>query len=85
MLQSGELPQTFNNLLPDHNKIPNDLIGDPAYPVTPHCMKEFQSCKTDAEVIFHMLRSALCPIECALIWSSLSTVFNSYKKNGLKT
>ena len=65
-LQSGELPQTFNNLLPGHNKIPNYIIGDPAYPLTPNCMKEFQSCKTDAEVIFNnMLRSARNPIECA--------------------
>ena len=40
-LQSGELPQTFNNLLPGDNKIPNYLIGDPAYPLTPHCIKEF--------------------------------------------
>ena len=52
-LQSGELPQTFNNLLPGHNKIPNYVIGDPAYHLTPHCMKEFQSCKNDAEVIFN--------------------------------
>ena len=65
-MQSGELPQTFNNLLPGHNKIPNYVIGDPAYPLTPHCMKEFQSCKTDAEVIFNnMLRSARNPVECA--------------------
>ncbi|XP_028413101.1 putative nuclease HARBI1 [Dendronephthya gigantea] len=52
-LQSGELPQTFNHLLPGHNPIPNYVIGDPAYPLTPNCIKEFQSCKTDAEVIFN--------------------------------
>lgn len=68
-LQSGKLPQTFNNLLPGYNKIPNYLIGDPAYPLTAHCTKEFQSCKTDAEVIFYnMLRSARNPIVC--IWPS---------------
>ncbi|CAB4008825.1 Hypothetical predicted protein [Paramuricea clavata] len=77
-LQSGELPQTFNNLLPGHNKIPNYVIGDPAYPLTPHCMKEFQSCKTDAEVTFNnMLRSARNPIECVFgrlkAWWSILT------------
>ena len=58
-LQLGELPQTFNNLLPGYKKIPNYVIGYPAYPLTPYYMKEFQSCKTDAEMIFNnMLRSA---------------------------
>ena len=65
-LKTGHLVKTFNHLLPGYNKIPNYLIGDPAYPLTPNCMKEFQSCKNDAEVIFNnMLRSARNPIECA--------------------
>ncbi|XP_028416187.1 putative nuclease HARBI1 [Dendronephthya gigantea] len=74
----GQLPKTFNNLLPGHNKIPNYVIGDPAYPLAPYCMKEFPSCKSDAEVIFNnMLRSARNPIECAFgrlkaRWSILS-------------
>ena len=77
-LHLGQLPQTFNNLLPGHNKIPNYVIGDPAYPLTPYCMKEFQSCKSDAEVVFNnILRSARNPIECAFgrlkaRWSILS-------------
>ena len=65
-LKSGNLPPTFNNLVPGYDKIPNYLIGDPAYPLTPNCMKEYQSCKTNSEVLFNnMLREARNPIECA--------------------
>ena len=65
-LKSGNLPGTFNNLLPGCDKIPNYIIGDPAYPLTPFCMKEYQSCKTNSEVLFNnILREARNPIECA--------------------
>ncbi|XP_046858633.1 protein ALP1-like [Xenia sp. Carnegie-2017] len=43
-LKLGRLPQTFTHVLPGHDKIPNYLIGDPAYPLTPNCIKEYQSC-----------------------------------------
>ena len=41
-LREQQLPQTFQMLIPGLDKIPNYLIGDPAYPVTPYCMKEFE-------------------------------------------
>ena len=64
-LKTGNL-STCNSLLPGHEKIPNYLIGDPAYPLTPYCMKEYQSCKSNEEVLFNnILRSARNPIECA--------------------
>lgn len=57
--------KTFSHLPSGYNKIPKYLIGYPAYSVTLHCMKEFQSCKNDAEKIFNnMLRAARNPIEC---------------------
>ena len=60
------MPQVYSHLIPGHVRITNYLIGDPAYPLTPNCMKEFQTCKTNAEVIFNnILRSARNPIECA--------------------
>lgn len=65
-MKAGQLPKTFINLLPGYEAIPNYLIGDPAYPLTPFCMKEYQTCATNEEVVFNnMLRSARNQIECA--------------------
>lgn len=65
-LRSVKLPKTFSTLVPNLSKVPNYLIGDPAYPLTPTCIKEFDSCKNNAEVVFNsMLRAARNPIECA--------------------
>ena len=59
MLRNGEMPATFQTVIPGGEKVPNYLIGDPAYPLTPFCMKEFDDCNSDEEVIFNnMLRSA---------------------------
>ena len=65
-LRNEILPKTFQTLLPGEEKIPNYLIGDPAYPLTPYCIKEYDHCSNDEQVIFNsMLRSARNPIECA--------------------
>ena len=65
-MRSGSLPQTFNRLSHERDKVPNYVIGDPAYPLTPYCMKEFESCTTNAQVLFNeLLRSARNQIKCA--------------------
>ena len=65
-LQNGNIPITYQLLVPGHTKVGSYLIGDPAYPLTPHCIKEFETCATNAKVVFNnMLRSARNPIECA--------------------
>ena len=65
MLRNGEMPATFQTVIPGGEKVPNYLIGDPAYPLTPFCMKEFDNCNSDEEVIFNnMLRSARNQTEC---------------------
>ena len=65
-LKEGKLPSTYNFVLPGFEAVPNYLIGDPAYQLSPFCMKEFQTCSTNDQVIFNnMLRSARNQIECA--------------------
>ena len=55
MLRNREMPATFQTVIPGCEKIPNYLIGDPACPLTPFCMKEFDN--SDEEFIFNnMLR-----------------------------
>lgn len=64
-LKNNELPQTFQTLTLGSVQIPNYLIGDPAYPLTPNCMKEFETCIKNEHVLFNnLLRSARNPIEC---------------------
>ena len=56
----------FKELLPGYDKVSVTLLGDPAYPLLPYCMKEYPHARTNEEVIFNnMLRSARNPIECA--------------------
>ena len=65
-LQGNKLPRTFQSVIPGCNLVPNYLIGDPAYPLTPFCIKEYESCKNNEQVVFNqMLRSARNPVECA--------------------
>ena len=65
-LVSGTLPCTFQSITPGAEKIPNYLIGDPAYPLTPHCMKEYATCGNNEEIVFNsLLRSARNQIESA--------------------
>ena len=81
-LQSGNLPGIFQYVIPSCNLVPNYLIGKPAYPLTPFCLKEYESCKTNGQVVFNqLLRSARNPIECAFgrlkaRWSILSRRLN---------
>ena len=59
-------------------KVPNFLIGDPAYSLLPNCMKEYETSDGDDKVMFNnSLRSARNPIECAFVrlkarWSVLT-------------
>ena len=65
-LRRGTLNSTFQYPVEGGEKIPIYLIGDPAYPLVPFCMKEYESCLNNEQVIFNdMLRSARNPIECA--------------------
>ncbi len=65
-LRDETLPATFQTIIPGFEKVPNYLIGDPAYPLLPHCMKEYETCDANDKVVFNnLLRSARNPIECA--------------------
>ena len=62
----GKLPLLYKSLLPGYDKVHVLLLGDPAYKLLPHCMKEFPTCTTNGQVMFNnLLRSARNPIECA--------------------
>ena len=62
----GKLKLFYKELLPGDESVPQLLLGDPAYPLLPYVMKEFNSCTSNEEVIFNqMMRSARNQIECA--------------------
>ncbi len=65
-MRCGDLPVCLQALTESTKKIPNYLIGDPAYPLTPFSMKEYDHCSSNEQVIFNnLLRGARNPIECA--------------------
>ena len=43
MLREEKLPMMYKRLLPGDDKVPVCLLGDPAYPLLPYCMKEYSS------------------------------------------
>lgn len=51
LLREERLPMCYKELLPGHEKIPVTLLGDPAYPLLPYCMKEFPNARSNEEVI----------------------------------
>ena len=62
----GTLDLFYKELLPGEECVPQLLLGDPAYPLLPYVIKEFDHCSTNEEVIFNqMLRTARKQIECA--------------------
>ena len=62
----GKLDLFYKELLPGEECVPQLLLGDPAYPLLPYVIKEFDHCSTNEEVIFNqMLRAARNQIECA--------------------
>ena len=63
---SGSFPTFYKELLPNRECIPELLLGDPAYPLLPYLMKEYDNCRSNKQVTFNqMLRSARNQIECA--------------------
>ena len=81
-LQNGKLPITHQQIFPGRQKVGDYLISDPAYSLTPYCLREYSTCSSNAEVIFNnMLRSSHNPTEWAfgrLIgrWAFLTRTIN---------
>ena len=64
-MREDKLPTTYQTPVVSRAKVPNYLIGDPAYPLLPFCTKEYKTCTCNEEVIFNnLLRAARNPIEC---------------------
>ena len=62
----GKLDLFYKELLPGEECVPQLLLGDPAYPLLPYVMKEFDHCSTNEDVIFNqMLRATSDQIEFA--------------------
>ena len=66
-MNAGELPKTFITLLPGYEAIPNYLVGDPAYPLTPFCIKEYQTCTTNGKLFL-----TTCLAQHKIKWSQHS-------------
>ena len=66
LLREQKMPMVYQEIFVGYDKVPPLLLGDPAYPLLPFCMKEYPSPQSNEEVMFNnMLRSARNPIECA--------------------
>ena len=66
ILQKQAQPYLTKTLLPGRDKVGILLLGDPAYPLLPHVMKEYANCTSDSQIIFNqVLRDARNSIECA--------------------
>ena len=62
----GKFSSFQKSLIPGDTEVPQLLIGDPAYPLLPYLMKEYDHCDSNEQVLFNqMLRSARNQIECA--------------------
>lgn len=53
LLKEEKLPMLYKEILPGHDKVPVISLGDPAYPLLPHCMKEFLNAHNNEEAIFN--------------------------------
>jgi len=63
---SNKFSLYYVELIPNHEPVPQLILGDPAYPLLLYLMKEYEHCNNNQQVIFNqMLRSARNQIECA--------------------
>lgn len=66
LFSDGKLKLFYKELIPGEECVPQMLLGDPAYPLLPYVMKEYDHCSSNEEIIFNqMLRGARNQIECA--------------------
>ena len=80
-LRDSLFPFTYSTLLPGQDRIPNYLIDETAYYLTPYSMKEYHSCSSNPEVMFNnLLRTARNQVKGS--FRRLKARWGFSKKNG---
>ena len=68
---TGKFKLFYKELLPGHDRGPQLLLGDPAYPLLPYIMREFNHCTINKQVVFNEMLRKVGKVESGVcIWKT---------------